>query len=247
MPYYIIKLQRNDQAWYLEWSSVTNSPVTYGMSLEDIKKHMAFRYGALMRLDLPRRMSIVEARGTNSLAMKLAGANRETKDISGGMIVRDAAGNPTGIFKDSAMAYIDRAIPDATFEQKLEAAQAATDYAASLGVTSVQDMSAGTDIGVYQGSEESRDAAYHQGTVWPWLLGFYCEATLRAYGPASDRVEELRALLDGFAEHLDRQGLEHVSEVFDGDPPHRPGGTIAQAWSCAELLRAYALLEDAAR
>ena len=86
----------------------------------------------------------------NSLAMKLAGVNKDTKDVAGGMIVRDAAGDPTGIFKDSARAYIANLIPDDSFEQKLESAQAATEHAASLGVTSVQDMSTGTDIGVYQ-------------------------------------------------------------------------------------------------
>lgn len=87
----------------------------------------------------------------NSLAMKLAGINKDVKDIAGGEIVRDAAGNPSGIFKDSAMAYIDKAIPAYSFEQRLEAAQAVSDHAASLGVTSVQDMSAnGTEIGVYQ-------------------------------------------------------------------------------------------------
>ena len=86
----------------------------------------------------------------NGLAIKLAGVNKDTKDVAGGMIVRDAQGNPAGVFKDAAMGYIDKVIPDASFEQNLESAQAATDYAASLGVTSVQDMSAGTDIGVYQ-------------------------------------------------------------------------------------------------
>lgn len=86
----------------------------------------------------------------NSLAMKIAKVDRSTKDVAGGEIVRDADGNPTGIFKDAAMGYIERVIPDATFEEKLEYAQAMSDYAASLGVTSVQDMSAGTDVGVYQ-------------------------------------------------------------------------------------------------
>lgn len=86
----------------------------------------------------------------NSLAMKLAGVNKDTKDVAGGAIIRDAAGNPTGIFKDTAQGYIDRSIPDATFEQKLEYAEAASNYAASLGVTSVQDISAGTDVGVFQ-------------------------------------------------------------------------------------------------
>ncbi|MGD9587496.1 MAG: amidohydrolase [Pyrinomonadaceae bacterium] len=87
----------------------------------------------------------------NSLAMRLAGVDRSVKDVAGGEIVRDASGNPTGIFKDAAAAYIERVIPAATFEQTLEAAQAASDHAASMGVTSVQDMSPnGTEIGAYQ-------------------------------------------------------------------------------------------------
>lgn len=87
----------------------------------------------------------------NSLAMRLAGVDRSVKDVAGGEILRDPSGNPTGIFKDAATSYIERAIPAASFEQKLEAAQAATDHAASVGVTSVQDMSpSGTEIGVYQ-------------------------------------------------------------------------------------------------
>ncbi len=87
----------------------------------------------------------------NSLAMKLAGVDKTVKDVAGGEIVRDASGNPAGIFKDAAASYIDNVIPAASFEQRLEAAQAATDHAAFLGVTSVQDMSAnGTEIGVYQ-------------------------------------------------------------------------------------------------
>jgi len=87
----------------------------------------------------------------NSLAMRLAGIDRSVKDVAGGEIVRDPLGNPTGVFKDAAASYIERAIPAASFEQKLEAAQAASDHAASLGVTSVQDMSPnGTEIGAYQ-------------------------------------------------------------------------------------------------
>src|SRR5215203_3839063 len=86
----------------------------------------------------------------NSLAMNFAKVDKNVKDVDGGEIVRDAAGNPTGIFKDAAMAYVARAIPDFSFEEKLEATQAATDYVSSLGVTSVQDMSAASDVGVYQ-------------------------------------------------------------------------------------------------
>ena len=86
----------------------------------------------------------------NSLAMKFASVDSSVKDVAGGAIVRDASGSPTGIFKDAAMGYIAKVIPDPSFEEKLDAAQAASDHAASLGVTSVQDMSAGTDVGVYQ-------------------------------------------------------------------------------------------------
>jgi predicted amidohydrolase YtcJ len=86
----------------------------------------------------------------NSLAMKLAGVDKNTPEVSGGLIVRDANGNPAGVFKDAAMGYIEKVIPDPSWEERLEMAQAATDHAASLGVTSVQDMSAGTDVGVYQ-------------------------------------------------------------------------------------------------
>jgi predicted glycogen debranching enzyme len=100
--------------------------------------------------------------------------------------------------------------------------------------------------GHYGGSPEQRDAAYHQGTAWPWLVGFHVEAYLRARGVAPRRLEHVRAILRGFDAQLETEGLLHVSEVFDGDPPHRPGGTIAQAWNTAEILRAWKLVEDAA-
>lgn len=98
--------------------------------------------------------------------------------------------------------------------------------------------------GKYAGGSSERDAAYHQGTVWPWLLGFYVEARLRS-GPAGKKESAaLRSLWSGLEEELDRAGLNHVSEVFDGDPPHEPGGTIAQAWNTAEYLRSLRLIES---
>jgi predicted amidohydrolase YtcJ len=86
----------------------------------------------------------------NSLAMRLAKVDKSTKDVDGGLIVRDAGGNPTGVFKDAAMGYIGRVIPAPSWDERMDAALAATEHAASLGVTSVQDMSTGTDVGVFQ-------------------------------------------------------------------------------------------------
>ena len=94
----------------------------------------------------------------------------------------------------------------------------------------------------YEGGPEERDGAYHQGTVWPWLFGFYVEATLRGIGTRRAVRDELESNWNEIVLELDRAGLNHVSEVFDGDAPHRPGGTIAQAWNTAELLRARHML-----
>jgi predicted amidohydrolase YtcJ len=86
----------------------------------------------------------------NSLALRLAGVTRDTPDVPGGLIVRDARGEPTGILKDAAMACVEKAIPPRSRDEKLAAARAATALAASLGVTSAQDMSAGDDVELYR-------------------------------------------------------------------------------------------------
>jgi predicted glycogen debranching enzyme len=93
--------------------------------------------------------------------------------------------------------------------------------------------------GQYRGDAMNRDTAYHNGTVWPWLLGAYVKAYLKVHGNSNSSIEYMRALLEGFDAHLDTAGIGTISEVFDGDYPHSPGGTIAQAWSVAEILRAY--------
>ncbi len=86
----------------------------------------------------------------NSLALKLGEVTPQTADPDGGSIVRDATGVPTGVLKDSAMSMVTRKIPGLSFDQKLAAARAATNHAASLGVTSVQDMSGGSDVLVFR-------------------------------------------------------------------------------------------------
>ncbi|HEX2465899.1 MAG TPA: amylo-alpha-1,6-glucosidase, partial [Thermoanaerobaculia bacterium] len=97
--------------------------------------------------------------------------------------------------------------------------------------------------GRYTGGPAGRDRAYHQGTVWPWLLGFYVEACLRARGHAPSEVTRLRELLHSFEQQHRIHGLLHISEVYDGDPPYRPGGAIAQSWNTAELIRAFGMLD----
>ncbi len=97
--------------------------------------------------------------------------------------------------------------------------------------------------GRYRGNPAERDGAYHQGTVWPWLLGAFGEAALRVADNPEREKEDLRQYLRAFLrQHLVEAGIGSVSEVFDGDAPHRPGGCIAQAWSVAELIRLYTLL-----
>ena len=86
----------------------------------------------------------------NSLALKLAKVTKDTKEVPGGLIVRDANGELTGVLKDAAMNLVDRAIPSRSWDENHAAALAATEHAARVGVTSVQDMSAGDDVGLYQ-------------------------------------------------------------------------------------------------
>jgi len=94
----------------------------------------------------------------------------------------------------------------------------------------------------YGASWESRDRAYHQGTVWAWLTGPFIEAYLKVEGADPSAVEQAGQWLAGFDEHLREAGLGTVSEIFDGDPPHTPRGCFAQAWSVAEVLRAKLLV-----
>lgn len=95
--------------------------------------------------------------------------------------------------------------------------------------------------GIYNGDQETRDRAYHQGTVWPWLTGPFCDGWLRVYGEGG--VSRVRKLIMGFEETLTEAGITTISEIFDGDPPHTPRGAISQAWSVGEVLRIFTRLE----
>jgi predicted glycogen debranching enzyme len=89
--------------------------------------------------------------------------------------------------------------------------------------------------GHYGGDMPSRDRAYHQGTVWPWLLAHFAEGYLKVY--KREALPLLKELYNGMAPALDELCLYSIAEVYEGDEPHKAGGAVAQAWSVAELLR----------
>jgi glycogen debranching enzyme len=92
-----------------------------------------------------------------------------------------------------------------------------------------------------------QDTAYHQGTVWAYLMGPYIDAYLTVHGEQPETRAHARRLLAPLVAHLREGCLGSISELFDGDPPHAPQGCVAQAWSVAELLRVLARLEHPGR
>lgn len=108
----------------------------------------------------------------------------------------------------------------------------------SYGLRSLSPQDA-SYCGIYQGGVAERDAAYHNGPVWGWLLGHYAMAHFRLHGDAATAL----SLLEPMANHLFDAGLGSISEIFDGDPPHQPRGAPAQAWSVAAVLQAWWLLQ----
>ncbi|MCL6612499.1 MAG: amylo-alpha-1,6-glucosidase [Peptococcaceae bacterium] len=93
--------------------------------------------------------------------------------------------------------------------------------------------------GVYAGDRVRRDGAYHQGTVWSWLIGPFVTAYRRAHGYSPASRDQAAVFLGPFRDHLRHHGVGYISEIFDGDEPVAPRGAIAQAWGVAEVLRAY--------
>jgi glycogen debranching enzyme len=94
----------------------------------------------------------------------------------------------------------------------------------------------------YDGDLRSRDAAYHQGTVWAWLLGPFVDAWLRTH---PEGIDEAKGFLRGFQERRGEACLGTIGEIFDAEPPYAPRGCVAQAWSVAEVLRSLVKVAEA--
>ncbi|MDR1022868.1 MAG: amylo-alpha-1,6-glucosidase [Prevotellaceae bacterium] len=96
--------------------------------------------------------------------------------------------------------------------------------------------------GRYEGNQPTRDRAYHQGAVWPWLIGHYIEGNLKLHGKAF--IAKAKWIVEQFEEDMNDYGICSIAEVYDGDPPHNPNGCISQAWSVGEVLRSIRLIEE---
>ncbi len=90
---------------------------------------------------------------------------------------------------------------------------------------------------IYTGTPFERDSAYHEGTVWAWLIGAFIDAYRKVNANGQQTENRIEEILENFKTHLTEAGIGQVSEIFDGDAPHKPRGCIAQAWSVAEILR----------
>ena len=149
--------------------------------------------------------------------------------IDGGQ--RDASLRPNQIF---AVSLHHTILPDDKARRVVEVVQ--RDLLTPYGLRSLAPSDP-QYCGRYEGDGRSRDGAYHQGTVWAWLIGPFIAAYLKTSDEKKDARERAMAFLAPLRQHLTEAGLNQVSEIFDGDAPHTPRGCIAQAWSVAELLR----------
>jgi predicted amidohydrolase YtcJ len=188
----------------------------------------------------------------NSVAMKLAGVNAKTKDVPGGLIVRDAGGNPTGIFKDAAQDLINKAIPPMSHERRMRAARRAVEHAASLGVTSVQHMNPDfADVAVYselaeQGELTTRIYAVPMETNWEEQARI---GIRRSWGSSYLRLGAVKGYADGslgsataymfepFADEPGNRGL--LSNEMH--PPSGMGERLMKADAAGLQLRVHAI------
>ena len=179
----------------------------------------------------------------NSAAMKLAGISAKTADVPGGVIVRDASGNPTGIFKDAAQGLIDKAIPPMSHERRMRAARRALEHAASLGVTSVQHMNPDfADVAVYselaeKGELTTRIYAVPMETSWQEQARI---GLRRSWGSTWLRLGAVKGYADGSL----GSGTAYMFEPFADDPGNR--GLLSDEMHPPGAMRERLMQADAA-
>lgn len=159
-------------------------------------------------------------------------------DVIDGPEGNDASLRPNQLY---ALSLVDELVPRNRAQQVLHLVEQQLLTPVGLRTLSPHDS---RYRGRYEGGVRERDGAYHQGTVWPFLLGPLVTAWLKAFGKSAAVRRHARTFLDGLETHLNEACLSQVSEIFDGDAPHTARGCFAQAWSVAEPLRA--LIEDLA-
>ena len=157
-------------------------------------------------------------------------------DVVDGPTGDDASLRPNQIF---ALALDDQLVTDAQAKQVLQLMKERLLTPVGLRTLAPEDI---RFCASYEGGVSARDGAYHQGTVWPFLLGPFVTAWVKTYGDNEVVRREARLFLDGLSAHIEDGCVGQVSEIFDGQLPHRPRGCFAEAWSVAEPLRA--LIED---
>src|SRR5262249_54271086 len=179
----------------------------------------------------------------NSAAMKLAGVNAKTPDVPGGVIVRDAGGNPTGVFKDAAQELIYKAIPPMTHEQRIRAARRALEHAASLGVTSVQHMNPEfADVAAYSELAEKGELITRIYAV-PMETEWRDQAKVglrRAWGSAYLRLGAVKGYADGSL----GSRTAYMFEPFADDPGNR--GLLSDEMHPPTAMRDRLMQADAA-
>ncbi len=157
-------------------------------------------------------------------------------DVIDGSDGNDASLRPNQLY---AISLVDELVPRDRAQQILRLVEEQLLTPVGLRTLSPQDP---RYCGQYEGGVVERDGAYHQGTVWPFLLGTFVTAWIKVYGKNAAALKQARSFLDGIGTHLKEACVGQVSEVFDAEVPHRPRGCYAQAWSVAEPLRV--LIED---
>jgi predicted glycogen debranching enzyme len=197
----------------------------------------ALWYSALIDMHkLGNALGISQSTGFATLAEKVLESyqrfwNSETGCLFDVIDHEDASIRPNQIIA----AGIPNLLPDVMRESILDVAakELLTPY--GLRTLSPRDP---RYAGRYEGDPRRRDGSYHQGTVWPWLMGPYIDALLSVRGRSKETLAQARELLRPLLA-IQSGGINTIPEVFDGDNPQRPGGCISQAWSVAEVLRAW--------